>query len=252
MNLPTEHIPLRSHVLLKMDAPLVARAALLGEEEEPSAAMDKGSTCHAILFNTQTVVVFPGERRTGKAWEAFEAEHDGCRIVTKGDYELASRMADAIRRDAFARPLLEYATFEQTRMFKLDDRLCRATPDIVGRGEAHIVDVKTCKSAKPERFRYNARDYGYHQQLAWYKRAVPAAKDCFIVCVEKAAPYAVSVFRLSPRCLAKGDALNMRAFQRFRECERTGHWPGYTEGVVELDIPDWPEEAALVALEPAA
>lgn len=237
----TEHIPLRAHVLSKMDAPSIARAALLEQEEDPSSAMDKGTTTHAIVFNTQTVVVYGADSdkkkvRNGAEWDRFAAEHDGCRIVLRGEYEVASRMADAVRRNKFARTLLEGATFEQTRLFKLDGRLCRATPDIVGRD--YIADLKTGRSADPRRFRYNAREYCYDASLAWYKRSVPEAKNVFIICVEKTRPYPVSVFRLTERTLAQGDALNMEAFARFRECERTGIWPDYVDGIVDLDIPE--------------
>lgn len=233
----TEHIPLRAHVLAKMDdCPLVARASLMGEEEDPTAAMEKGTTTHAILFNTQTVVAYhEGKQRKGKDWEAFAAEHDGCRIVTHGEYELAARMSDAVRRDPVARPLLENAEFEKQRLFKLDGRLCRATPDIVGAG--YLADLKTGRSANPKRFRYNARDYYYDASMAWYRRAA-GVDDVYVICVEKKHPYPVTVFHVNARSLAQGEAFNMEMFARFRECERTGNWPGYGDGIVELDIPE--------------
>lgn len=233
----TTTIPLRAHVLLKMAAPAVARAALLGDEEEASEALEKGTTTHALTFNTQAVVVYPGATRRGKEWEAFAAEHDGCRIVLRGEYELAARMADAVRRHPLARQLLEAATFEESRFVKMNERLCRGTPDIVGPGDRYIADLKTGRSADPRRFRYNARDYYYDCSMAWYRRITGAA-DCFIICVEKTRPYPVTVFQLNERTLAQGDAYMMDAFGKFLHCERNNHWPEYSDQIVELDVPE--------------
>lgn len=232
----TRSIPLRSYVLTKMDCPLIARAALLEDQEDPTEAENKGTTTHAILFNTQTVVVYPGARRAGKEWEAFEAEHDGCRIVLKSEYELAARMSDSVRRHPVARQFLEGTQHEQTRLFNLDGRLCRATPDIVREGH-FIADLKTGRSANPRRFRYNARDYYYDASMAWYRRSANAS-DAFIICVEKTKPYPVTVFKLNARTLAQGDAYNAEAFARFRACEESGVWPEYADGIAELDIPE--------------
>lgn len=239
----TEHIPLRAHVLTKMDCPAAARASLLEQEEDPSAAMDKGTTTHAIVFNTQTVVVYPGAMRRGKEWDKFADDHDGCRIVLQSEYDMAMRMADAVRRDPIAGPLLRNAvSLEKTILFKLDGRICRATPDIVG--SDYIADLKTGRSANPKRFRYNCREYFYDGSMAWYRRAVPQAKNAFIICVEKTKSLPVTVFRMNERSLQQGDQLMMEAFGRFRQCERAGSWPGYADGVVELDVPERTAQSA--------
>lgn len=232
----TTKIPLRSHVLTKMSAPIVARASLVEDEEDPTAAQDKGTTTHALCFNTQTVVVYEGAVRRGKEFDKFADEHDGCRIVLRAEYELGARMSDAVRRHPLARKLLEGATFEQTRLFELDGRICRATPDIVGAD--YIADLKTGRSADPRRFRYNARDYYYDCAMAWYMRSVPQAKQAFIICVEKTKPYPVTVFRVNERTLQQGEAFNAEAFGRFRACERSGVWPEYADAIVDLDVPE--------------
>lgn len=245
----TEHIPVRSHVLQKMDCPELALASLMEQEEDPSAAMEKGTTTHAMVFNTQTVVVYPGAVRRGKEWDKFEAEHDGCRIVLQGEYEVSARMCDAVRKHPIARELIDGAELEKTRLFKIDGRLCRATPDIVRPG-SYIADLKTGRSANPRKFRYNARDYYYDASMAWYRRAA-GVQDVYIICVEKSSPrYPVTVFKMNARSLAQGDAFNAEAFAKFRECERSGRWPGYAEGIVELDIPE--RNAASLAYTEAA
>lgn len=232
----TTKIPLRAHVLTKMAAPSIARAALLEEvDEDPNDAKDKGSTTHALCFNSQAVVVYPGATRRGKEWEAFAAEHDGCRIVLQGEYEVCARMSDAVRRHPVARDLLENATFEQPRFATMNGRLCRGTPDIVGDG--YFADLKTGRSADPRRFRYNARDYYYDCVMSWYQR-ITSMPEAFLICVEKTKPYPVTVFRLNQRTLAQGDAFMMDAFGRFLECERKNHWPEYADQIVELDVPE--------------
>lgn len=232
----TTQIALRSHVLCKMDCPSVARASLVSDEEDPTAAQEKGTTAHALTFGTQRVVVFDGALRRGVQWDRFEAQHAGQRIVLKSEYEIASRMADAVKSHPIAGKLLDGAVFEQTWLFDLDGRKCRATPDVVGCD--YIADLKTGRSAHPRRFAYACREYFYDATMAWYMRAIPSAQRCYVIVVEKTKPYPVSVFRCSDRMLAQGNSYNDQAFKRFRQCERTNVWPDYSTGIVQLDVPE--------------
>jgi hypothetical protein len=65
-----------------------------------------------------------------------------------------------------------------------------------------IVDLKTCESL--EKFKYQIKDFGYIQQLAWYAsmvlreqgRSPDFPPECYIIAAEKAMPYRVAVYRL--------------------------------------------------------
>lgn len=235
----TTSIPLRHHHLAAMaDAPCFALAALRGDEEDANRSEEKGTSVHALTLNSQAVVVAPMPRNDKhEAYRRFAEENDGCRIVTRSEYEEASRLADAVRRHREARNLIEGGEVEVTRHFDLHGRTCRATPDIVR--PRCIADLKTSKSADPRVFPYHVAKYYYHSAMAWYQAAVPFATEVFLIVVETRPPYPVTVFRVSERALQTGRELHMGWFRALRECERTGAWPDYAEGgVVALDLPE--------------
>ncbi len=84
---------------------------------------------------------------------------------------------------------------------------------------------------------------GYHAQVADYRAAIKAKvgvppRDCFIIAVESAAPYAVTVLRLTERALDMGDRLLAVWMERLRACEDSNSWPAYCQSVTDFDVPD--------------
>jgi hypothetical protein len=238
MKAETFHVPLRHHMLHAMDeCPAIAYSKIIGDEDDATRDQEKGTSTHAMVFNTQQCVVYPGAKRQGKEFDRFADEHDGCRIILQGEYDIASRMSDSVRRNKLARELIEGqgVTFEQTILWSQDGRMCRGTPDVVGPG--YVADLKTGRSSNPKRFKWDARKFFYDSAMAWYRRAVPQARESFLIVVEKTKPYPCTVFRLNERSLQAGNDLCDRWFELLLECERTGEWPDYSERIVELDIP---------------
>lgn len=210
-------------------------------EDEPTYAMERGTAVHALLFGNRQVVAYPGKQRRGKEYEAFAADHPDAEILTMAEFAKARHMADAVLASKVAAPYLQGIT-EQTILFRWNGLDCRATPDI--RGADFLTELKTSATSDPERFPWHALRMHYPsqmrmQQIAVYEtQRIDVPPDCFIICVESAAPYPVQVFRITDRALDMGERNLMLWSERLKTCEASNYFPAYSECVAPLDIPE--------------
>jgi hypothetical protein len=119
---------------------------------------------------------------------------------------------------------------------------CKARLDLVPRKPC-IVDVKKTNNAKPSVFARHAINMGYHIQMAWYRLAWSLLGEgerttCILVAVEDETAD-VTVHQLSEESLQEGERLAMKAFERWKECHKSGVWPGYNDGFSVIDLPSW-------------
>lgn len=209
---------------------------------EPTAAMLFGTLVHSLVLGGD-VVVYEGERR-GNAWKDFAAAHEGRTVVTAKEAAEARRVADAVRNDPVAAPLL-VGRHEVAWKTKMHGRECGGRIDVVGHG--YTVELKTTNDASPHRFSWQCRRMCYASQLAWYADARIAMGqdpgDAYIIGVETKAPYPVTVLRVTGRALEEGRRLNRLWLERLAACEAADEWPGYVQSVVDLDIV---EDAGLI------
>jgi len=207
----------------------------------PARYLTIGTLAHAILLGGD-YVVFEGQRR-GKAWEAFEAEHEGWTIATRKEFDEAEAMAHAVLAHPVAVRLLD-GEKERAWAATMYGRKCAGRIDVSGRA---TVELKTTNDAEPGRFQRQCLRMGYHAQLAWYQDARRALGEdpgeAFIIGVESKAPFPVTIFRLTPRALLEGQKLNRLWVERLAACEAADEWPGYVQSVVDLDIA---EDAGLI------
>jgi len=232
-----------------------ARLALAGVDSETTTAREKGTGTHALVFETRRVITYspppspdakPGAKpkravRSGKAWDAFKAANAGALILSRTEYEAANRMADAVRADPRAMDVLN-ATHERRILWSSMGRACRTTPDAASYLE-FATELKTTACADPDRFTWQAIRMGYHAQMAWHLAGIIGAglgqpEAAYIVAVESAPPWPVTVLKLTERALDKGTALCSLWFERLLGFERSGQWPPYAQHVVDLDVPD--------------
>jgi len=109
-----------------------------------------------------------------------------------------------------------------------------------------VVDVKTTgKPASTHNFQQAVQAYGYHAQAAHYLLGVhtlmpdaPIPKFLWLVC-ETEAPNLVRVFEADDEALAIGADQMAAALQQFKECEASGFWPGWPEGLDIAGLPAW-------------
>jgi hypothetical protein len=208
---------------------------------EQTLPMRLGEGAHSLLLGGKAIATFTGKVRRGKEYDAFRDEHADDLILNEQEAETAHAIADAVKADPIARRVLYQPgmVYERTIEWEWQDRPFRCTPD--ARGPFHLVDLKTTRDAEPEAFQRQAIKLGYHAQMALYALAIEQTtgvrpRDVYIVAVESKAPHAVTVLELTPRALEAGERLCRQWLDRFKACEASGEWPGYTSSIVTFDV----------------
>jgi len=219
-------------------------AHYIGAEDHASSGIDVGSAAHSMLLGGPEVIAYTGGRRYGKAYDAFAFDHPNALILSASEYRRANGMVKAVQRDPLAMRVLD-GEREQTYTWKLQGRLCRGTPDV--RGKTHIAELKTGETADPRFFPFKVRRFCYHGQLAWYSdgavlAGLPDPEEHYVVAVEAAPPHVVTVFRIARETIEMGRRLCRLWFERLLQCEAANQWPGYSQSVVELALPDFESE----------
>ena len=173
--------------------------------------------------------------------EAFQ-QATAAAELKKSEVSPVLGMYNALRAHRDAWSLLSSGQRQRTLSWSIAGRQCEGTPDVFTDGI--LVDLKTTRSAHPDKFQRDARWRGYHAQLSWYRNGLVAAgypepHECALVTVENTAPHIVTVFApLTQRALEQGEKLWRSWFERLRVCEESNEWHGYTSARVPFDVPD--------------
>lgn len=189
-------------------------------------------------------VVYEGKRRAGKEWEGFEAANEGKTILKAGEYATVLAMRDAVLNHPTARKYLVAGQAEHTVQWveKINgvELKCKARPDYIADA---IADLKTTKDAGPGAFGRTSARFGYHCQLAWYRRGVRAALGrtlpIVLVAVEAEAPHDVAVYRVNDDALWAADEDINSLLAQVAACRAADHWPGVNETETDLQLPAW-------------
>lgn len=215
--------------------------------QPPKDEFDFGTAVHTLTLGTgQPIKPLPFTRwnEKGAAAAKDKARADGYVPLKVADYWTALRAATAIKRHRQAAALLSEGVAEQSIMFDIDGVPCRARPDWMRPGI--VGDVKTTIDAAPNEdgFGRQAANYRYAVQEAFYRAAIRSLglpDPMFVfVCVEKALPNLVSVVKLDREARDYGERQMMRAIEIYRDCTRSGIWPGYDDSIVhEIGMPAW-------------
>jgi hypothetical protein len=239
--------PVRHHHLKAVGrAPELGRFVLGGGEAQPETySMEKGTGLHTVLSKKQRVTFYPKARNeVHKEYQAFLERNAGALILTRSEYDHAHAMADAVNENADARFLLDGCVWEESLLFDWMGRACRTTPD--ARGPNRVIELKQSKTANPHprEFPRLIETMGYDTQLAFHRIGATEATledvdyDAFIIAVEPTPPHLVCVFEVGPRMLTRAEVTLERWMSRLLECETGGHWPGYSDGIVKVDLPE--------------
>jgi hypothetical protein len=189
-------------------------------------------------------------------WERVNGHRS---IMTPDEWDTVHRMRDAIMAHEAASKLLtgcrgvaEYSGYARDPNTGI---LRRVRPDF-WRFDGIVVDLKTTEDASPEGFARSIANYGYDMQHAYYLDTLdlaiqqnvhydefdnypPSAKQFVFVVVEKKPPHAVAVYVLDDESVALGRAKYHNALATYSECDLTGNWPGYGQGVQMISLPQW-------------
>lgn len=182
-------------------------------------------------------------------------------MVGYNEFEDVKGMANALRDDEFAIALLKAEGYVEASIFwdetvTLDDGTeiiipMKCRPDLM-RNDGLIVDLKTCRAAKPELFHKDAFNLHYALSIAITARGYKAlyGKDIneyVFLAVENEAPYFVESYSsFAPL----GDMTDMSYFdfgkvqldkllKILAQCRYTGVYPKYQDKITPMRIPSW-------------
>jgi len=214
-----------------------------------SAALLEGRAAHTMIlegekeFLDEYAVGGPINPNTNKpyghdtkAWREYEKKC-GKVILSGPQATRVYRMAEGVKANKLAREMLkngrpEVVVRSECVVGSRQIRIDWLSP------EHGIVDLKTCESLT--KFQWNARDFRYHNQAAFYQEGLAAAIGLYVpfhfIVVEKKEPFRCGVWEVSDNTMALALDENKRAMAELADCMNDRVWPTRYEKKRILEI----------------
>lgn len=225
---------------------------VLGIPEPQNDAFKIGSAVHCLVLEPSCFydryVTYPKvdlRTKTGKEELAKVQQTAQGKVVLNNDEESqVLKLAQAFQKHNRLVEWLETTdkVIEEPIQFELFGQAFKAKPDCVIPQQRRIIDIKTCKSADPHRWKWSALDYGYHRQAAIYidacfkKYGEPF--ECVFACVSKSHPFEVSVIQLEDETIAYGREDTHRLVESYERRMKDNDWlPEHSKKVVFVQLP---------------
>jgi len=227
------------------------------EKEKQKDHMNLGHAVHTLalephLFD-KTYYILPEGIVRNKKHKAFQEqlkEANGRKIIRTEDLVNIEGMANSLKANKQALALLDAPGKIEASIFWTDPETglkCRARPDFM-RDDSLIVDLKMSYTAEPKLFQNTAFNMCYDVSAALTTRGYEALygkkPDNYVfLVIEPEPPYIVEgydafrPFEDGVSYLNVGNTRLNAALNRLVECKKTGHWPGYNNGIKPLGIP---------------
>lgn len=243
----------RTHLeLLRKSARLYEHRVVNGNSEPETKALRLGRALHVAVLQPaeaeRLLVREPAVRRqtnAGKAeLRAWRSElPEGAIVLSYDEQQLVVRMADALRRDPLAGPLLEREGETELPLRWTDPESglpCKCMLDKYfetrDRAAVRVLDLKTTADPRPEEFAKSVAKYGYHRQDAMYRDAASrfaGGRPCSFIflAVRSAPPFEVAVFDLDDQAVAIGRRQIRAALRQLADHAGAGDWRSRWQGV---------------------
>lgn len=244
---------LSSHQLLDfIKCPWLHRKKSVGLiEEAESASYLIGRAAHVRIlegrdaYKAAFALGGPINEKTGKPFgagtKAFAewAEVQGKPVLSREQVDLVAQMFSGVEMNDEAVALLLYGRAEGVVRADYCDTPCQIRIDWLNPHRG-IVDFKTCDDLTW--FEADARRYGYHRQVAFYRAVLAQAlggtlAPVHLIAVEKKEPFRCGVWRVGDDTLDQAQRENEAAIRRLLVCRVRDEWPTGYEEIRVLDVP---------------
>lgn len=232
-----------------LQSPAHYKAALAAPHKE-TAATRIGTRAHMAFlepskFNDCFLPAPDLDKRTKewKEWVAANPIGDGQEYVSQDEYDTIDGIATSAEL-AIASLRVDTSTWEVekpiVKVHPASGVTIKGRPDLITKlnGELVTVDLKTCEDANEWAFAKSVSDYKYHMQAAFYK-FLTGAKTHILIAVEKKDPFGWRAYVMDEAAIAQGEELMGLACSRYKLCQVTNEWPGYTKELTTLSLPKY-------------
>ena len=222
------------------------------ETTAKKANKDFGTAAHVAILEPEDfearVMRGPEDRRGNKWTDAVEyCRLENKTLLVQSAYDQVLAIRDAVHANSYINGILTGGKrMVEASGYWIDrktGRLCRCRPDLWREDIGVMVDLKTALSARPDDFARSVVNYGYHAQEPFYSdgwgELGKTVNGFLFLAWEKESPYACGLYELPPSIVEEGRQIMRKALDRYAECEKSGTWPGYPEGVQELSFKRW-------------
>lgn len=211
-----------------------------------SDALDLGRAIHTAVLEPELFesdhVVFYGDKRKKKEWEAFQLEHLHTTILTPDQATVCTGVANAVKLHPVASGYADQCESEVSIFWQHPLGFdCKSRIDWLA--DDFMVDLKSARDVRARKFAYQAADLKYHAQMAFYHDAAKALdgrdRKVILLAVEKVPPFDVAPYVLPSEALAAGRREYVEWLLLLKKCQDEDHWSGAAEAETELHLPEW-------------
>jgi exodeoxyribonuclease VIII len=180
-------------------------------------------------------------------WTAFGEEVAGRTIVPAADYAITQLQLDAIAANKTISEVLATGDGEVS-MFWTDEAsgvYCKARADWAQKNDSGdwLMDLKSTVDESPDGFSRSAARMGYHRQAAHYlagwKACTGRNAQFMFAAVTSAKPVLAVPYVLTDEIAEQGRDEVDELLALYANCQKSGTWPTYGDGLMLLDFPAW-------------
>jgi len=235
-----EHLSSSNLKMLLKDTKQFYKDKILGEGEPLKGAfLDEGNYAHTLILEPHMVdeeyLFFEGNRKAGKDWKAFEAEHkDSGKIILSAPQKLrVENWVASFNKRPEAVDLIKGANNEFSLFAEMMGIPLKVRADVINIEKGFIADIKTTASDPDvDTFRFTVEQYGYDLSAALYvdlfSRRYEKPFDFYFIVLGKRT-MTCEVYKASDLTLGKGRKKVMNAVKVYKSCKASGQWDSEKE-----------------------
>ncbi len=198
--------------------------------ESSSPHFRVGTALHRLVLEGVPPVVneFDGRTKQGKEFQEINPD-----AISAKEADLVCAMAEQVA-PYFSGPGIAEVSYFWEDIAEPDAVMCKCRPDWIEDGV--IYDLKTTRR-DARYFHYDIRDYSLDVQAFWYLKGVGQFEPVYafrFVVVEKDPPHGVLVYEIEDLSITE-QRVN-EVLSKYRQCLKTGEWPGYSDEIVKINI----------------
>lgn len=243
-------IPALNPSLIKVGLKSMKHLRYAMDHPRPSTdALTLGSACHTAVFEAHELdsrfLIFDGrkDKRTAAYKEVLaKADNEDRLVISSSDMQVAVEMGLAVASDPIVKPLIAAGQAEVSLTTVEKGLAVKGRLDwVMPQG---FCDLKTCRDIEAHKFGGAFYQYGYDVSLGLYQRWLSSIRGqdepCYVLCVEKAPPYDVTVVPVPQPVLDQGVSKGIEVLRRYKKSVETGVWPGVANNDhYWLHTPNW-------------